>query len=59
MKLFEQFEPNLMRILSPKKAKRKSYSKLKKLRNKAIRRELNRNFNLGKELLNRVKGYEF
>ena len=59
MKLFEQPEPKLRRILQPKRAKRYSYKKDKILRNRAIRRELNRNFNIGKEILNRVLGWEY
>ena len=59
MKLFEQPEPYLRRKLQPKRAKRHSYKKDKILRNRAIRRELNRNFNIGKEILNRVLGWEY
>lgn len=59
MKLFEQFEPHLRRSMMPKNAKRKSYKKDKILRNRALRRALNRNFSLGKEILNRVRGWEF
>ncbi len=56
MKLFEQPEPKLRSLLGKTVRSRKSE---KRLRNKAIRRELNRNYNSGKELMNRCVGWEF
>ena len=59
MKLFEEPEPKLRYKLNPKKYKRKSTSKNKKLRNKSIRTALKRNWDYGKELLNQAFGWEF
>ena len=57
--MYEQPEPHLRRALQPKRAKRKSYKIDKILRNRAIIRELNRDFNSGKELLTRALGWEY
>jgi hypothetical protein len=59
MKLFEKMEPNFLKEMNPKRAKRKSYKKDKILLNRAIRRELNRNFQLGKEICSRNLGFEY
>ena len=56
MKLFEQPEPQLRRLLGRKS---KSNKKDKRLRNKAIRNALKRNYEYGKELLNQAFGWEF
>lgn len=59
MKLFEKMQPRFLKEIRPKGAKRKSYKKDKILLNRAIRRELNRNFQLGKEICSRNLGYEY
>lgn len=60
MKLFEQPEPQLRNKFGGNSARsRKSRKKDKQLRNKSIRTALKRNWNYGKELLNRAFGWEF
>lgn len=60
MKLFEQPEPQLRSKLGYNSTRsRKSRKKDKQLRNKSIRNALKRNFEYGKELLNRALGWEF
>lgn len=59
MKLFEELEPQLRRWINPKRAKRNSCKVHKKLRNRSVRRELNRDFNQGKEILTRRLGHEY
>lgn len=59
MKLFEKTEPQLARILKPKNAKRQSGKIQKTLQNRAVRRSLNRDFLLGKEISRRNLGFEY
>lgn len=59
MKLFIELEPRLRRELSSKGAKRMSFKKVKTMKNKAIRRALNRDLSLGKETVKRNRDYEF
>lgn len=60
MKLFEKIEPNFLKSIGHhKKAKRKSYKKQKILQNRAVRRSLNNNFYLGKEICSRNLGWEY
>lgn len=59
MKKINQKEPTLARLINAKKAKRKSYKKETKLKNRAIRRFLKNNFEIGKEIYKIRFDYEY
>lgn len=59
MKLIEQKEPRLGSWMRPKNQKRKSYKSYTIIRNRSFRRELNRNFEVGKEILRMKYGWEY
>lgn len=58
MKLFSKAEPSIIWKHRPKNARRRSYKGQKVLQNRAVRRELNRDFSLGKEICARNLGRE-